>query len=103
MNTAYNFLKNYIPVRDALKTREEGDFLAASNHEQSVYYFNGMAREIWYMLDGNISLEGLCTKIVAKYDVTREQLEGDIVKLVRDLQHKKLIRVKEVRTHEEEL
>ena len=95
MNTAYNFLRGYIPVRDALKTREEGEFLAALNREQNVYYLNGMAREIWDMLDGNISLEGVCINVLAEYDVTREQLEADIVELLRDLQHKKLIRLKE--------
>ena len=46
-------------------------------------------------MDGNISLEGVCINVLAEYDVTREQLEADIVELLRDLQHKKLIRLKE--------
>ncbi len=94
MNTAYNFLRGYIPVLNALKTREDGDFLIAANRNGDIYYLNGTAREMWGMLDGNMSIEGLCAKILGEYEVDREILEGDIVNFIRDLQWKKLIRLK---------
>ena len=57
MNTAYKFLKSYIPVRNALKTREDGNFLVASSRTNEIYYLNGMAKDMWSMLDGITSIE----------------------------------------------
>ena len=94
MNTAYNFLRDYVPIHNAVKTREDGDFLVAINRNNEIYYLNGMAREMWNILDGTISIEGLCAKIMSEYEVERENLEGDIVNFIRDLQWKKLVRIK---------
>ena len=94
MNAAYNFLREYIPLRSAVKTREDGDFLVALNRNNEIYYLNGTARDMWELLDGSTSIEGLCVKIMGEYEVDRETLEGDIVNFIRDLQWKKLIRIK---------
>ena len=94
MNTAYQFLKSYIPVRNALKTREDGDFLVASSSTNEIYYFNGMAKDMWSMLDGITSIEELCVRILGEYNVERSILERDIVEFIRNLQWKKLIRIR---------
>lgn len=94
MNTAYNFLKDYIPIRNAVKTREDGEFLVALNNSSEIYYLNGMARDIWELIDGTLNIGGLCSKILDEYNVGREVLEDDIVNFIRDLQWKKLIRIK---------
>ncbi|MBQ9595605.1 MAG: PqqD family protein [Synergistaceae bacterium] len=94
MNTAYNFLKDYVPLHNAVKTREDGDFLVALNRNNEIYYLNGTAREMWEILDGTVSIEGLCSKILSEYDIDRKSLEYDIVSFIRDLQWKKLIRIK---------
>ena len=49
---------------------------------------------MWEILDGTVSIEGLCSKILSEYDVDRKSLEYDIVSFIRDLQWKKLIRIK---------
>lgn len=94
MNTAYNFLKEYIPLHSSVKTREDGDFLVAINRSNEIFYFNGMAREMWEFFYGTNSIEGLCAKIMSEYEVDRGSLESDIVNFIRDLQWKKLIRIK---------
>ena len=94
MNTAYNFLRDYIPLRNAVKTREDGDFLVAVNRSNELYYLNGTAREMWELLDGATTIEGLCAKIMGEYEVDRETIEDDIVNFIRDLQWKKLVRIK---------
>ena len=94
MNTAYQFLKSYIPVRNALKTREDGDFLVASSLNNEIYYLNGMAKDMWGMLDGITSIEELCVRILGEYNVERSILEKDIVEFIRNLQWKKLIRIR---------
>lgn len=84
MNTAYDFMREYIPVHNAVKVREDGEFLIASNTNSDIYYLNGTAREMWNILDGNITVEGLCCKILGEYEVDRLTLEGDIVSFIRD-------------------
>ena len=94
MNTAYTFIKNYIPLRNELKSRTDGDFLIISNRNGEIYYLNGSARDMWLLLDGSISIDELCGKILGEYKVDREQLENDIVNFIRDLQWKKLLRLR---------
>ena len=94
MNTAYNFIKDYTHLRCAVKTREDGEFLTASNKNNEIYYLNGTAREMWKIIDGSVTIEGLCSKILGEYKVDREILENDIVNFIRDLQWKELIRLK---------
>ena len=103
MNTVFNFLRDYVPVHNAVKARDDGDFLIAMNRSNEVYYLNGTAREMWDILDGTISIEGLCAKILSEYDVDRESLECDIVNFIRDLQWKKLIRLREGSNHSEKI
>ncbi len=95
MNRPYEMLKGYIPVRQALKTRAEGEMLIVSNRNSEIYYLNGTAREMWNILDGNMTVEGLCAEILSEYEVDRETLERDIVSFIRDMQWKRLIRLKE--------
>ena len=94
MNAAYNMLKNFIPVRNALKVREDGNFLIAANHEKEIFYLNSTAREFWEFINGNISVDSICEKFLCDYDVERDSLENDLLNLIRDLQWKKLIRLR---------
>lgn len=95
MNSAYEMLKGYIPLKSALKTRKEGGMLIASNRNNEIYYLNDMAGEIWNMIDGQKSIEGLCAEIMSEYDAEAEAVKADIVNFVRDMQWKRLIRLKE--------
>ena len=53
-----------------------------------------MAKDMWSMLDGITSIEGLCMRILGEYDVERSIFERDIVEFIRNLQWKKLIRIR---------
>mgnify|MGYP006988887045 CR=1 FL=1 len=64
MNAAYNMLKNFIPVRNALKVREDGNFLIAANNEKEIFYLNSTARDFWEFIDGNISVDSICEKFL---------------------------------------
>ena len=94
MNTAYNFIRNYVPLRNSVKTREDGEFLIASNKDNEIYYLNGTARDMWESINGFTTVEELCGKILGEYEIDRNTLESDIVNFIRDLQWKKLIRLK---------
>ena len=96
MNEAYELLKGYIPVKSALKTRSEGDMLIASNMNSGLYYLNGMAGELWGMIDGTKSIEDMSRKVLSEYDADPEEVKRDMINFIRDMQWKKLIRLKEV-------
>ena len=94
MNTPYEFIKGYIPIKNALKTRENDSFLIVANQESNVYYLNGTGREICENIDGSKSINEICECLLSEYDVSREVLERDLTSFVRDMQWKKLLRLK---------
>ena len=96
MNYAYEMLKDYIPVKTALKTRREGDMLIASNESGHVYYLNETAAYIWCIITGTSSIEDLQQKISDEYKADPERVKEDVVNFIRDMQWKKLLRLKEV-------
>lgn len=103
MNEPYELLKGYIPIKSALKIRAEGDMLITSNGNSEVYYLNDMAGEIWGMIDGIKSVAELVREILNGYDADPEQVNADMVNFIRDMQWKKLIRLKEGASHNEEV
>ena len=96
MNNAYELMKSYIPVKSALKTRPEGDMLIVANNNSEIYYLNGIAGEIWDMIDGIKSIDDLSRQILSEYDASTETVEHDMIEFIRDMQWKRLIRLKEV-------
>ena len=55
-----------------------------------------MAKTMWLLIDGKISIKDIYEKINNEYDVTSEELQNDIIDFIRDLQWKRLISLKEV-------
>lgn len=92
----YMLIKEYIPVKDVLKEKENGEFLIVANKNSDVYYLNNMAKEMYSLIDSKISIEKIYEQVKKEYDVEELELKNDIVNFVRDLQWKKLIRLKEV-------
>ena len=92
----YMLIKEYIPVKDVLKEKENGEFLIVANKNSDVYYLNNMAKEMYSLIDSKISIEKIYEQVKKEYDVEELELKYDIVNFVRDLQWKKLIRLKEV-------
>ena len=43
-----------------------------------IFTLDAVAAFIWNVMDGNISLSGICDRLVETYDVTRNQAEADI-------------------------
>ncbi len=102
MNIAFNMMMNYIPVHNALKVRKNGEFLIASNRNCEIYYLNEIAGEMWNIIDGHKTVEDVCNKIFSEYNVERGKLESDVVNFIRDMQWKKLIRLKISKSKQED-
>ena len=97
LNVAYEMLKGFIPVRTAAKTRANANMLIVSNEKADLYYLNETAKFIWSMIDGTKSIDEISCVVANEYDAESESVKDDIVKFVRDMQRRKLIRLKEVK------
>lgn len=96
MSKVFLLMKNYIPIPNVLKQRENEEFLILANKDSNIYYLNDMAKTMWLLIDGKISIKDIYEKINNEYDATSEELQNDIIDFIRDLQWKRLISLKEV-------
>lgn len=92
----YTLIKEYIPIRDTLKEKENGNFFIVANKSSDIYYLNNMAKEIYSLIDNKLSIQEIYEKIKSEYDIDELELKNDIVEFIRDLQWKHLIKLKEV-------
>ncbi len=88
----YNVMKNWIPRPAWRKKRIDGDFLLLSSYNLDVHYLNSTAKEIVELI-GERTIDQICSILLQNYDVEPQILHNDIIRIIRDLQWKKLIRV----------
>lgn len=63
--------------------------------DSSIYTINTTGKIIWEKLTGLISLDAIIEDLAGEYDVSREIIEKDVKKLIRDFLDKGLILEKE--------
>ena len=51
----------------------------------SLYILNETGAALWRRIDGKRSVQAILTELSNEYDVTSEQLEKDLTKLIEDL------------------
>ena len=88
----YNRMKDWIPKPAWRKKRKNGDFLLLSSCDLDVHYLNSTAKEIVELIEGR-TIEQICSIMLENYEVEPEILHNDVVRIIRDLQWKKLIRI----------
>lgn len=72
--------------------RVVGDETVILDLQSGVYFgLDPVGTEIWKLLSAGTSLAGICTALLARYDVTAAQLEPDVLKLASELQSRGLI------------
>jgi hypothetical protein len=90
----YEKLKSLKPYSIALKCRTEGSFLITMSEDLEVYYLNEVASDYFQRCNGILTISDIIEHLKSEYDVHQDILKHDIVILTRDLQWKKLIRLK---------
>ena len=95
MSNIYDILSNLIPVQDFIKFRENGEFLILMSEKLEIQYLNEVAKDFYLLINGKRSLKEITEILLEMYDVERNILEKDICQLLRDLQWKNLIILKE--------
>lgn len=80
-----------------VKIREDTqtEFLIVMNHNLSLSYFNGTAKDImqFILTSGTCTLKQIFQHMIELYDIDEKILKIDIVDFIRDLQWKKLIKM----------
>ena len=87
----YELWRNLVPCKNALKEKENGEFLIVSSACLEIFYLNDSAREVILLMDGHSSVERIIDRMMGIYDVERAVLENDIIDVIRELQWKNLI------------
>lgn len=95
MNNLFNTINELIPIQNFIKLRKNNDFLILMSDNLEIQYLNEVAKDFYLFIDGKMKVKEIIEKMLDVYEVEKEILEKDIVHLIRDLQWKNLIILKE--------
>ncbi len=90
----FDKMADWIPEKVCQKYRDDGEFVIVTNFSNKIIYLNSTAGDVFLMCDGKKTVEEICQSITCEYNVTMEILQNDIVKLIRDLQWNRLIKLR---------
>lgn len=72
--------------------REVGDEAVLLDLTSGMYFgLDPVGAQMWRLIAGGCTLGEVCDKMIEEYDVAREDIERDLLALVRDLTEKKLL------------
>lgn len=82
-----------IPIH--VVSREVGEESVILNLESGTYFgLDPVGARIWQLIEDGKSLDQICTVMVDEYEVTRDVLERDVLKLAQDLADQQLVVVR---------
>lgn len=86
-------LSDRIAASDDVVAREVGGEMVLLDLASGTYFgLNEVGGRIWQLIDEQSrSVEDICDIIEAEFEVSREQLEGDIAALINDLLERNLL------------
>ncbi len=53
---------------------------------ESIYTLNETAARVWALLDGQLSVDDICDKIVEEFEVEKDEAQRDVVELLAQLE-----------------
>lgn len=87
-------LENKVQRHPDLVFAHMGEEVVMMSEDQNDYLgLNGVASEIWGMLEEPLSIAALCEKLRQEYDVSQEQCEQDVLVFLSEMQQRNLIQV----------
>jgi len=78
---------------DLLTTTVDGDLLGMSIERGVCYGFNAVATRSWELLAEPHTIDGLCARLVAEFDVGEQACREQIEAFVDELQREGLVRM----------
>lgn len=100
MNIIYDNLSKLVPYKTCIKEKKNDDLLIVFNINSEILYLNEVSRDFYELCDGNNSISVIISKLMEIYDVSLQQLEEDIVSLIRDMQWDNILGLKEIMNNE---
>ena len=89
-----NILSKQVKLTPDLVARnnDDGTIVVMRMDESNLFFkIDGVAAEVWKGLNANKGLQEIFDEIKGSYDVTDEQLKGDMEKFLNDLKGRDLI------------
>jgi hypothetical protein len=89
-----NILSKQVKITPDLVARnnDDGTIVVMRMDESNLFFkIDGVAAEVWRGLNANKNLEEIFNEIKSSYDVSDDQLKGDIEKFLTDLKGRDLI------------
>mgnify|MGYP000010134899 FL=1 len=95
MTSVFEFMKDLIPYKTCLKERSNPPLQIVANEESDIYYLNESSAYFYELCDNKKTIEDILQLFLETYDVERQVAEADFVELIRDLQWKQVMRLRE--------
>lgn len=87
----FDWLKTKKPRANIIKQRNEGDLEAVYGPTLEICYLNKTACRILKLSDGKRTVDDIKRQLLEYYDVDENELENDIVDIIRSMQWKRLM------------
>ncbi len=91
-------LTDKMVASDEVVARDVGGETVLLNLASGTYFgLNSVGARIWTIVenDENLSMSQVCDTLANEFDVSRQQLEGDVLNLATELVEQKLVVIKE--------
>lgn len=95
MTSVFEFMKDLIPYKTCLKERSNPPLQIVANEDSDIYYLNESSAYFYELCDNEKTIEDILQLFLETYDVERRVAEADFVELIRDLQWKQVLRLRE--------
>jgi len=76
---------------DIVHSDMDGEIVMMSIEQGEYYGIDAIGSDIWNILESEMSIHEICTKLCEKYDVEREQCAQDVLKFLTKMHEMKVI------------
>lgn len=96
MNLIYSRMSHLIPFKTCVKYKENDDLLIVSTEYSDVLYLNETSKDFYLLCDGKRNIDEITDKMIQIYDISKNEIENDIVSMIRDMQWHSILNLKEL-------
>lgn len=96
MNLIYSKMSHLIPFKTCIKYKENDELLIISTENSDILYLNETSKDFYLLCDGKRSIDEVVEEMLLIYDISKEEIEDDIVSMLRDMQWNNILNLKEL-------
>ena len=89
----YQYFSKLVPIRDCQKYRRDSEFTIITNRFNKFLYLNNTAADFFDLCDGSHTVDEIANCMLLQYDVEKTVLQQDLVKIIRDFQWNKIVKI----------